>query len=91
MLRYARNDIGGGGVSFRDQGLSVAQRFGCALYAIVAFLVSAFFAIAGAIGDCPQGNDCPSETGRSLMVYGVPLGFFVGGLLLTWYFMRDKN
>ena len=78
-------------MSFSDRGLSVAQRFGCALYAVVAFFVSTFFAIGGAIGDCPEGNDCPSEFDRALMVYGVPLGFFVGGLLLTKYFMRDKN
>ena len=78
-------------MSFSDQRLTVAQKLGCALYAIIAFIVSAFFAIASAIGDCPEGDDCPSEFDRAVMVYGVPLGFFVGGLLLTKFFMRDKD
>ena len=78
-------------MSFSDQRLTVAQKLGCALYAVIAFVVSAGFAIAGAIGDCPEGNDCPSEFDRAVMVFGVPIGFFLGGLLLTRFFMRDKD
>ena len=78
-------------MSFSDQGLSTAQKLGCAFYAVIAFLVSAMFAIGGAMGDCPEGNECPTEFDRALMVFGAPLGFFLGGLLLTRFFMRDKD
>ena len=78
-------------MSFGAQRLTVAQKLGCALYAVIALVVSAGFAIAGAMGDCPEGNDCPSEFDRAVMVFGVPIGFFLGGLFLTRFFLRDKD
>ena len=78
-------------MSFGERGLSPAQKLGCGLYALIAGYFSAGFAISGAMGDCPIGNDCPTEFDRALMVYGMPIGFFIGGLLLTRFFMRDKD
>ena len=78
-------------MSFGEQRLTVAQKLGCALYAVIAFVVSADFALAGAMGDCPEGNDCPPELDRAVMVFGVPIGFVLSGLFLTRFFMRDKD
>ena len=79
-------------MSFSDQGsLLVAQKLGCALYAGIAFVISTGFAISGAMGDCVEGDNCPSEFDRALMVFGVPFGFLLGGVLLTKFFMRDKD
>jgi hypothetical protein len=67
-------------------------KLGCSiLYLVFGALISLFFMINAALGDCPTENDCISETTRALMFYGVPLMLAVGGVLLIRLFMRDKN
>ena len=71
-------------------GLSVAQKLGCATYAVVGGLIAFYMMVGAALGDCSSENDCINETTRAIMFYGTPLLTLVGGLLLTQYFMRDK-
>ena len=71
-------------------GLSVAQKFGCATYAVVGGLISFYMMVGSALDNCSSENDCISETTRAIMFYGTPLLILADGLLLTRYFMRDK-
>lgn len=79
-------------MSFNAQpGLSLGQKAGCAIYVLFGGLISAFFMLNAALGDCASEGECLSETTRAAMFYGTPLLTIAGGMLLIRYFMRDKN
>lgn len=79
-------------MSFGDQyGFTPAQKLGCAAYAVIGGLITFYFMASAALGDCPSKDACISKAMRDLMFFGTPLVTLVGGVLLTRYFMRDKN
>ncbi|WP_265530612.1 hypothetical protein [Sphingomicrobium marinum] len=53
--------------------MSIAKRFGCVTYVIVALGTSGYFMMLSALGDCASDGPCFTETERALMFYGVPL------------------
>lgn len=79
-------------MSYSDRSkLTVGQNLGFATYAIFGGLISFYSMVGAALADCASDRGCISETTRAMMFYGVPLVTFVGGMLLTRYFMRDKE
>ena len=78
-------------MSYSDLKLSLAQKLGCAIYAAIGGLISFYMMVGAALGDCTSENECISEATRAVMFYGTPLLTLVGGVMLTKYFMRDKE
>ncbi len=80
-------------MSFSNQsGLTVAQKIGCVLYAVISGLTVAFMMGNAVLGDCAYHDDgCLSQSGRAFMFYGAPLLALVGGALLLLRMTRDSD
>jgi hypothetical protein len=57
--------------------VTAAKSLGCIAIGLGLLPPVLFFLANAALGDCPTGNDCMSETTRALMFYGSPIAWLV--------------
>ena len=83
-------------MSFSDQPtLTGWQKLGCAVVAIIGIIVVSVGLGMAALGHCaPQadGTGCENDALIKFIAFpGTAILFFVIGILMMKYFMRDKN
>ena len=75
--------------------LTGRQKFGCGVYFVFALIASIFLFLLSTFGQCGAwaGSDCVQPSPALLLAFfpGGPIALFIGGILLTKYFKRDKD
>ncbi|MFN0045563.1 MAG: hypothetical protein ACKVOS_03770 [Sphingorhabdus sp.] len=83
-------------MSFSDRpALTGGQKLGCAMYSIVGLVLVLNALVAVSLGDCAEEYDTPGCAQFKLVKFalfpGSLIAVVIGGILMTRYFMKDRD